>query len=126
MYNYNQILDKYLLTKRGVLPTGMMAVMNALYPNEVRDIMTLKCPFCGRRFGRRANLASHLYRSECSFAYRSMVMNIVRAYKMIRYIIRNDGHDKIYVVLDNNETRFNNLYDAYTYAVNYLLKKGRI
>jgi len=127
MYKYDMMLNRYFFTKSGVIPTGMSVIMNVLYPKEVRDILMLRCPFCGRRFRSRGYLATHLYHGECGFAYKSMVIDIVRIYKMIRYgMVRNKGNGRVYVYLDGKRKRFDNLYDAYLYALKYLIKKGKV
>ena len=120
MLNTELLVDRYLTTKTGYLPTGLLAIINTLYPKEVGDILAFKCPFCGRQFKSRQAMSAHLRRSHCRYMYHMMLLDIANTYKKVKYMVKRS--DKVYVRYNGESASFNDIYDAYVYAVKLISK----
>jgi len=59
---------------------------------ELREMLELRCPFCGREFASRRSLARHLALSRwCKLQYASLLKDVAIAYRLIRSVVRRDN-----------------------------------
>jgi len=59
---------------------------------ELREIMNCRCPFCGKQFRGRRDLAVHLALDRrCKFHYGSLLKYVASTYRAVRAVIRRDN-----------------------------------
>ena len=100
---------------------AVVKIAKLLFPEEIRQIRSGRCPFCGRRFLRKGDVKQHLKRSrECSWKLWDLENRILEVYVEMRSkLVINGGYR-----LATNEgiVKFKHITEAAAFYVNHVLK----
>lgn len=115
--NYEHPLAKWCVGLKSRLPRSLEIIAERLYPEEIKTLRNLTCPFCGRRFRGRSHLLKHLtqsWRRGCSESFYMMLADIIETHRRVHYILMRERKGRGYRL---NGRKFARAEDAVEYAL---------